>query len=149
ADPGAAARDRGPQGAEGGAHGPDGPGRPEPEGDLPRPAARGAGGTRALPHGEEGRDSVPLPGRRRLFEVALYKVGPVGQDTRAGWSSLVARRAHNPKVRGSNPLPATMKAKGARRRAPFSCSREAGYRRGESCAVAAGPPLPDPASCVR
>ena len=25
----------------------------------------------------------------------------------AGWSSLVARRAHNPKVRGSNPLPAT------------------------------------------
>ena len=27
----------------------------------------------------------------------------------AGWSSLVARRAHNPKVRGSNPLPATTK----------------------------------------
>gem|GEM_PF-6709583 len=26
----------------------------------------------------------------------------------AGWSSLVARRAHNPKVRGSNPLPATI-----------------------------------------
>ena len=25
----------------------------------------------------------------------------------AGWSSLVARRAHNPKVGGSNPLPAT------------------------------------------
>ena len=25
----------------------------------------------------------------------------------AGWSSLVARRAHNPKVSGSNPLPAT------------------------------------------
>ena len=25
----------------------------------------------------------------------------------AGWSSSVARRAHNPKVRGSNPLPAT------------------------------------------
>src|SRR5207342_1503182 len=25
----------------------------------------------------------------------------------AGWSSLAARRAHNPKVRGSNPLPAT------------------------------------------
>ena len=30
----------------------------------------------------------------------------------AGWSSLVARRAHNPKVRGSNPLPATSKNKG-------------------------------------
>ena len=26
----------------------------------------------------------------------------------AGWSSLVARRAHNPKVVGSNPSPATM-----------------------------------------
>jgi hypothetical protein len=25
----------------------------------------------------------------------------------AGWSSLVARRAHNPKVVGSNPTPAT------------------------------------------
>ena len=25
----------------------------------------------------------------------------------AGWSSLVARQAHNLKVRGSNPLPAT------------------------------------------
>ena len=27
--------------------------------------------------------------------------------TDAGWSSLVARRAHNPKVVGSNPVPAT------------------------------------------
>ena len=26
----------------------------------------------------------------------------------AGWSSLVARRAHNPKVVGSNPAPAIM-----------------------------------------
>ena len=26
----------------------------------------------------------------------------------AGWSSLVARRAHNPKVGGSNPPPATI-----------------------------------------
>ena len=29
----------------------------------------------------------------------------------AGWSSLVARRAHNPKVTGSNPVPATKKNK--------------------------------------
>ncbi len=28
-------------------------------------------------------------------------------STDAGWSSLVARRAHNPKVVGSNPAPAT------------------------------------------
>ena len=27
----------------------------------------------------------------------------------AGWSSLAARRAHNPKVVGSNPAPATIK----------------------------------------
>jgi hypothetical protein len=26
----------------------------------------------------------------------------------AGWSSLVARRAHNPEVAGSNPAPATI-----------------------------------------
>ena len=26
----------------------------------------------------------------------------------AGWSSLVARRAHNPKVVGSNPIPARL-----------------------------------------
>ncbi len=26
----------------------------------------------------------------------------------AGWSSLAARRAHNPKVVGSNPAPATI-----------------------------------------
>jgi hypothetical protein len=30
----------------------------------------------------------------------------------AGWSSLVARRAHNPKVVGSNPAPATNLADG-------------------------------------
>jgi hypothetical protein len=29
----------------------------------------------------------------------------------AGWSSPVARRAHNPKVTGSNPVPATKKIK--------------------------------------
>ena len=28
----------------------------------------------------------------------------------AGWSSLVARRAHNPKVVGSNPAPATKRS---------------------------------------
>ena len=29
------------------------------------------------------------------------------QNMDAGWSSLVARRAHNPKAVGSNPAPAT------------------------------------------
>ena len=29
------------------------------------------------------------------------------KNSGAGWSSLAARRAHNPKVIGSNPIPAT------------------------------------------
>jgi beta-glucanase (GH16 family) len=33
--------------------------------------------------------------------------GPMRYDVGAGWSSLVARWAHNPKVEGSNPSPAT------------------------------------------
>ena len=32
---------------------------------------------------------------------------PIGQLNVAGWSSLVARQAHNLKVVGSNPTPAT------------------------------------------
>ena len=36
-----------------------------------------------------------------------YKISLQSID--AGWSSLVARRAHNPKVVGSNPAPATKK----------------------------------------
>ena len=43
----------------------------------------------------------------RLFEKRKYT---------AGWSSLVARWAHNPKVRGSNPLPATTKSRCTRQR---------------------------------
>ena len=35
------------------------------------------------------------------------KAGAHGQELIAGWSSPVARQAHNLKVRGSNPLPAT------------------------------------------
>ena len=34
-------------------------------------------------------------------------LGPIVGLKGAGWSSLVARRAHNPKVVGSNPPPAT------------------------------------------
>jgi ribosome maturation factor RimP len=38
-------------------------------------------------------------------QTQFYRIGAVI----AGWSSLVARRAHNPKVVGSNPAPATKK----------------------------------------
>ena len=34
----------------------------------------------------------------------------------AGWSNLAARRAHNPKVVGSNPTPATKRIDGSTQR---------------------------------
>ena len=45
----------------------------------------------------------------------------------AGWSSLVARRAHNPKVVGSNPAPATKFLKrGSQQGGPF-CTVDFGF----------------------
>ena len=44
--------------------------------------------------------------RRWMFD----DVDGIVYDRGAGWSSLVARWAHNPKVGGSNPPPATMNA---------------------------------------
>ena len=44
------------------------------------------------------------PGRRRLD---LQAAGAYTYGCAAGWSSSVARRAHNPEVVGSNPAPAT------------------------------------------
>ncbi len=44
------------------------------------------------------------------FYIGVDKFESIQYSTRltdAGWSSLVARRAHNPKVVGSNPAPAT------------------------------------------
>ena len=43
----------------------------------------------------------PLLLPNRIGKVAYNRI------TNAGWSSLEARRAHNPKVIGSNPIPAT------------------------------------------
>jgi hypothetical protein len=48
--------------------------------------------------------------------------------TIAGWSSPVARRAHNPKARGSNPLPATNKIKGLQRCKPFFIAKRKARR---------------------
>ena len=51
----------------------------------------------------------------------------------AGWSSMVARRAHNPKVVGSNPAPATKEIKGLDGNIQalfFSCFRQGRQRRG-------------------
>ena len=42
---------------------------------------------------------------RKAHIAAVRQIGE--WQSVAGWSSLVARRAHNPKVIGSNPVPAT------------------------------------------
>ncbi len=44
----------------------------------------------------------------------------------AGWSSLVARWAHNPKVIGSNPIPATKTIKGLAKSLSFFLISPAG-----------------------
>ena len=51
-----------------------------------------------------------------IQEVYRYAILPLSHG--AGWSSSVARRAHNPKVTGSNPVPATIEK--ARFSGPFS-----------------------------
>src|SRR4051794_11689430 len=61
---------------------------------LPQPAGRQPPGGPPSP-GEEDPTSAAGPATRYSAADA------------AGWSSLVARRAHNPKVAGSNPAPAT------------------------------------------
>ena len=47
----------------------------------------------------------------RSFERGLFESLNQSENSGAGWSSLVARRAHNPKVVGSNPAPATKQKK--------------------------------------
>ena len=39
--------------------------------------------------------------------IVVYQQNPHGRELGAGWSSPVARQAHNLKVAGSNPAPAT------------------------------------------
>src|SRR3954447_10192897 len=62
-----------------------------------------------------GAGTYQLLRRLRAFTEALGR-GKLA-ITDAGWSSLVARRAHNPKVAGSNPAPATQRE--ARESGPF------------------------------
>ena len=61
-----------------------------------------------------GARREPVPMSRRTEQPAstwnrLPRRYTPGRD--AGWSSLVARRAHNPEVAGSNPAPATGKSR--------------------------------------
>ena len=52
---------------------------------------------------------VHLSGGYKKRKILFDEVGTVcySSFSDAGWSSSVARRAHNPKVIGSNPVPAT------------------------------------------
>ena len=55
-------------------------------------------------------EPFPAPGPRAVHTgTRRPAVGPrvYGDPTDAGWSSSVARWAHNPEVTGSNPVPAT------------------------------------------
>jgi hypothetical protein len=55
--------------------------------------------------GLENRQGCQSPrGFESLFLRHIYFINNI---IIAGWSSPVARRAHNPKVAGSNPVPAT------------------------------------------
>src|SRR6185436_19727969 len=45
--------------------------------------------------------------RRRPLRSGFFRACAIVTGSVAGWSSLVARWAHNPKVVGSNPAPAT------------------------------------------
>ena len=88
-------------------------------GTSTRLAGRGAL-SRRLHLGAKGRDllwswaSASWVERRKLRGTRVVRAeaasGTYSLQLAAGWSSLVARRAHNPKVVGSNPTPATKKA---------------------------------------
>ena len=52
---------------------------------------------------------IPVDTSGSHGSIALPPPKEAGRITDAGWSSLVARWAHNPKVTGSNPVPATIR----------------------------------------
>ena len=55
----------------------------------------------------QGRSSIGWSSRLSIWRLRV-RVPSSLPTLVAGWSSLVARRAHNPKVPGSNPGPATI-----------------------------------------
>ena len=55
--------------------------------------------------------SAPFQTNLELALQVAYCIPIIRVLIDAGWSSLVARRAHNPKVVGSNPAPATILGK--------------------------------------
>ena len=61
-----------------------------------------------FPSGQRGQ-TVNLLQIASVVRIHLHPLSLKGDvNTIAGWSSLEARRAHNPKVAGSNPAPAIL-----------------------------------------
>ncbi len=60
-----------------------------------------------FPSGQRGQ-TVNLLQIASVVRIHLRPFGASRELNIAGWSSLEARRAHNPKVIGSNPIPATL-----------------------------------------
>ena len=58
-----------------------------------------------MPYGVRVRVPFSAPLIYKLVNTLVERI--MFNKSDAGWSSLVARRAHNPKVVGSNPAPAT------------------------------------------
>ena len=100
---------------------------PETEQQRPRDGSRRRKGTGLLAQEENDRQPVDADGQprdqcrshQRCNAAVPKQLGVPGHVRRlrgynplyaAGWSSQVARRAHNPKVAGSNPAPATVEA---------------------------------------
>ncbi len=77
------------------------------------PPYRGLGGWRSCghPNWHQAQKKAVLVIRAgaacSIFHRRLTERRTIRYDVNAGWSSLVARWAHNPKVVGSNPTPAT------------------------------------------
>ena len=60
-----------------------------------------------FPSGQRGQ-TVNLLATLSKVRILLHPVLQREKNSIAGWSSLEARRAHNPKVVGSNPAPAIL-----------------------------------------
>src|SRR5438270_9661951 len=59
------------------------------------------------PESPNARSGAPDPEWKERRAARIDQCRRIRYDWIAGWSSLVARWAHNPKVVGSNPTPAT------------------------------------------
>jgi hypothetical protein len=104
----------------------------------------------------ETKSSRRLDGSRTMVQFLPTSAGQPTEgnvEVGAGWSSLVARRAHNPKVASSNLAPATRKTPGSERNPAFFCSScgtrdVAGLSTALVGARACAPPLPPLATCL-